>query len=327
MIKQPSVENCLEMLGFNPYDTEYDFGVIRKFDKIKAKFVLDNFNNNNREINLGQRVNLRKNIELNMTDKNDMSTGWIKNGETMSFATDPDRGTNITEYQHRLEEIVYNDLIVPVPWATGVEERSFTKAAPAKSRTPLSELEREFKGGVTKIQESALSQLVKRRGLEYNIQTTVEHYKIYKTGVDSAVSDGTAFLKNAGKWKSWSNKFIAWIAAMDYIGKKDVALSLLKMLEDEVDNTKPTTTTAKDFIDKWCSWSGQWMSNTDRSNLVWCLLCRAADTLIKEPSGKLQIDLKQEKFNDKKYMKLKGAFRDIMFDPDNYLQQKTKLAK
>ena len=69
------------------------------------------------------------------------------------------------------------------------------------------------------------------------------------------------------------------------------------------------------------------MSNTDRSNLVWCLLCRAADTLIKEPSGKLQIDLKQEKFNDKKYMKLKGAFRDIMFDPDNYLQQKTKLAK
>ena len=115
MIKQPSVENCLEMLGFNPYDTEYDFGVIRKFDKIKAKFVLDNFNNNNREINLGQRVNLRKNIELNMTDKNDMSTGWIKNGETMSFATDPDRGTNITEYQHRLEEIVYNDLIVPVP--------------------------------------------------------------------------------------------------------------------------------------------------------------------------------------------------------------------
>ena len=41
----------------------------------------------------------------------------------------------------------------------------------------------------------------------------------------------------------------------------------------------------------------------------------------------LQIDLKQEKFNDKKYMKLKGAFRDIMFDPDNYLQQKTKLAK
>ena len=72
MIKQPSVENCLEMLGFNPYDTEYDFGVIRKFDKIKAKFVLDNFNNNNREINLGQRVNLRKNIELNMTDKNDI---------------------------------------------------------------------------------------------------------------------------------------------------------------------------------------------------------------------------------------------------------------
>ena len=41
MIKQPSVENCLEMLGFNPYDTEYNFGVIRKFDKIKAKFDTD----------------------------------------------------------------------------------------------------------------------------------------------------------------------------------------------------------------------------------------------------------------------------------------------
>ena len=51
-------------------------------------------------------------------------------------------------------------------------------------------------------------------------------------------------------------------------------------------------------------------------------------------NGEIDIDMTVGRFflnkyfkNYKKYMKLKGAFRDIMFDPDNYLQQKTKLAK
>ena len=115
------VDASTEILGFNPKSTKEEIFPVMMTPTM-AKHILANHNNRNRKIVPAQRNEISKSVT---------AFGWLFTGDSCAF----DITGNLTEFQHRLEEIANGLETRLVHVATGVKSDTFTKAAPAKNRT------------------------------------------------------------------------------------------------------------------------------------------------------------------------------------------------
>ena len=295
-----------EVLGFNPKQSEYTCQMVTITPKI-AQYILDKHNNDNRDFYKTQ---------FKALDKSLAKHGWCYDGSSMSFNTNG----QLTEFQHRLDRIVYHDLTVSVPVLLGIEPEVQQKIAPPKARTPVDAIFRKDRS-VVKDDESVLRQFLFRRGGEkLNMENAIDMWAMYKPNVLKGREIGKIVLKKrTSRYQPWKKEIQGFCALMVSIKKEKVARNLLEVLQAHIDGKE--TTLSRDF-DKYRKnevTSGLDISGPEKSNTRFIMLCAAADRLIESPDGMIELGLTREKcVHEKMKSRVVGSvYREFLEDPDN----------
>ena len=292
-----------EILGFDPKQNEYKC-FMATIDPIKAQYILDYHNKDNRPFYATQ---------LKALDKSINEDGWCNDGGSMSF----NHKGHLTEFQHRLDRIVENGLTVQVPIVVGVVVDTFEKSAPAKKRYPVDQMYRIDKT-VVKEDETALRQLLSRRqGEKLNMKNAKRLWRLWKKNVRKGIQISRDIVENTESFKSWNKEILGFTSLMVSIGQEKVAKTLLTLLKNHVHGQETTLT--KDFRRFNVEDAGAALdiTNTEKSNSRFLLLCAAADKLIEKSDGMIELGLTKGKCNHES-MKRKGIYRKFLFDPDKY---------
>ena len=293
--------NSEEVLGFKPKQNNYDC-FMHTLTPDMAQYILDYHNKDNRPFYLSQLKALDKSLDVD---------GWCPDGGSMTFNTNGD----LTEYQHRLDRIIENNLTVQVPVVVGVVPDTFIKTAPAKKRTPVDEMYRKDKT-VVKDDEVTLRQFLSRKGgAKLNMKNAISMWKEYKKSVRKGRKISKDILKNP-TYQSWGKEVLGFSALMNSIGQGETAKTLLKLLVNEIHGEHTTLT--KDFRKFVKTEAGDAldMTNTEKSNSRFLLLCAAADKVNKKSDGKIELGLTKDKCVHER-MKHNGVYRKFLIDPDD----------
>jgi len=295
-------KTAMEVLGFNPKSDEYKFFDVMMTPEM-AKWILDYHNNDNRDFYKSQLAALDKSI-------NDHS--WQRDGGVCVFNSDG----NLHEFQHRLDRIVANKLTVPVGVCLGADKESFTKTAPAKARHPVDEMYRKDKSA-TKEDETCLRQILARRGgsEKLTLPNAIAMWTLWKTVVRAGRKITKDIIKNTESFKSWNKELLGFNSLMVSIDKKNVAVNLMKLLENQVHGKETTLGKGFNIFKKGDIFTAD-TTNTEKSNIRFLMLCHAADQLEKRPNGMIEWDISSAKCNHE-VMKKYGNYRKFLVDPDN----------
>jgi hypothetical protein len=295
-------KTAMEVLGFNPKSDEYKFFDVMMTPEM-AKWILDYHNNDNRDFYKSQLAALDKSI-------NDHS--WQRDGGVCVFNSDG----NLHEFQHRLDRIVANKLTVPVGICLGADKESFTKTAPAKARHPVDEMYRKDKSA-TKEDETCLRQILARRGgsEKLTLPNAIAMWTLWKTVVRAGRKITKDIIKNTESFKSWNKELLGFNSLMVSIDKKNVAVNLMKLLENQVHGKETTLGKGFNIFKKGDIFTAD-TTNTEKSNIRFLMLCHAADQLEKRPNGMIEWDISSAKCNHE-VMKKYGNYRKFLVDPDN----------
>ena len=291
--------NSKEILGFDPYCQEYSVDMIDLTPQM-AKYILDNHNQDNRKIKDNQVLKISSSIS---------GDGWLKDGGALTFNLEG----NITEFQHRLEAIVREDVTVQAPLVLGVEPECFTKTAPPKARRPEDEIQRKYPDAKDS-EITVVRQIQKRRGDKaLDMQNATKYwkkwYKIVREG--DKLIDG--FFDRVDFFKPYRRNFAAWASLMHWHNQDKIVTLFLDMLENQVLDDDGTRLT-KDFIEM--TQHTFKMSNTVRADFVYYLLCVCSDRLIKSPDGRIELNKTVGEL-DHNHLKQSGVYRSFLLNPDN----------
>ena len=295
-----------EVLGFNPKQSEYKCQMITVTPK-KAQYILDKHNNDNRDFYKTQFKALDKSLGKH---------GWCYDGSSMSFNTNG----QLTEFQHRLDRIVYHGLTLTVPVMLGIEPEVQQKIAPPKARTPVDAIFRKDRS-VVKDDESVLRQFLFRRGGEkLNMENAIDMWELYKPNVLKGREIGKIVLKKkTSRYQPWKKEIRGFCASMSFIEKEDVAINLLNILQAHIDGDETTLSKGFDKFRENEVKSGVDITGPEKSNTRFLMLCAAADRIIESPDGMIEFGLTREKcVHEKMKTKTLGSvYRKFLVDPDN----------
>ena len=297
-------KTAMEVLGFNPKSDEYEFFVVMMTPEM-AQWILDYHNNDNRDFYKSQLAAIDKSI-------NDHS--WQRDGGVCVFNSEG----NLHEFQHRLDRIVANKLTVPVGICLGADKESFTKTAPAKQRYPVDEMYRKDKTA-TKLDETCLRQILARRGGDekLTLPNAIAMWNIWKPIVREAIKITNTLVSKSESFKSWNKELLGFNALMVSIGKKDVAINMMQLLNNQVHADKSKTTLGNGFdrFKKGDIFTAD-TTNTQKSNIRFMMLSHASDQLEKTSNGMIEWTLTSAKCSHES-MKQYGNYRKFLVDPDN----------
>ena len=295
-------KTTMEVLGFDPKSDEYKFFDVMMTPEM-AQWILDYHNNDNRDFYKSQLAALDKSI-------NDHS--WQRDGGVCVFNSDG----NLHEFQHRLDRIVANKLTVPVGICLGADKDSFTKTAPAKGRHPVDEMYRKDKSAV-KEDETCLRQILSRRGgsEKLTLPNAIAMWKIWKKIVRDGRIITKGIIKKTESFKSWNKELLGFNSLMVSIDKKDVAVNLMKLLENQVHGTETTLGKGFNIFKKGDIFTAD-TTNTQKSDIRFQMLCHASDQLEKRPNGMIEWEMTSVKCGHE-VMKKYGNYRKFLVDPDN----------
>lgn len=293
---------AIEALGFDPISTEYKFFVVMMTPDM-AQYILDNHNFDNRNF---------YNSQLAALDKSISDHGWQKDGGVAVFNTDG----NLIEAQHRLKKIVENKITVPFGICLAAEKESFEKTTPPKQRHPVDQIYRKDKS-VTKLDETALRQLLGRRGGDekLTLPNAIAMWEQWKITVREGIRITNTLISNTESFKSWNKELLGFNALMVFLGKTDVAENLMKLLKNQVHGKITTLGKGFDKFKRGDIFTAD-TTNTQKSNIRFMMLCHAADQLEKRPNGMIEWDMEPAKCNHET-MKKYGNYRKFLIDPDN----------
>jgi len=293
---------AMEVLGFDPKSDEYKFFMVMMTPEM-AQYILDNYNFDNRNFYKSQLAALDKSIAYH---------GWQRDGGVAVFNTDG----NLIEAQHRLDRIVANKITVPFGISLGAEKESFEKTTPPKQRHPVDQIYRKDKS-VTKLDETALRQLLGRRGGDekLTLPNAIAMWKQWKITVREGIRITKDIISNTQSFKSWNKELLGFNALMIFLGKTDVAENLMKLLKNQVHGKETTLGKGFDKFKRGDIFTAD-TTNTQKSNIRFMMLCHAADQLEKRPNGKIEWDMEPAKCNHE-VMKKYGNYRKFLVDPDN----------
>lgn len=311
---RPTAEECKEVLGFDHISEK--FRVITfsdhpeglyELNPTRAAFILKHLNKDNRKIKPSQTKEINGSIE---------EDGWQDDGDTLRF----NKKGNIPEYQHRLEVIVLRDLTVYVPLVTGCSMDAFTHTAGAKPRKAVDEIQRVYNNDptlrdVSSDEVTTLNSVLGRRGGEkLKMKNCVNMWGDWEKWIIEGEQISKNFFIRVPLYDKWRRIVSSWASLMCFTEKKETAIKLLKVLENELLDIKsrPLTKGFIKFSDE--TIKAHW-SNTQQYNLIWYCFCHATDQFIKEPDGRIQWELNTSQINHD-HMKKKGVYREFLEDPD-----------
>jgi len=290
----------IKVLGFDPYDQKYQSLPIKDITPAMAQYILDYHNEDNRLI---------KPSQVNAIANSIKDDGWLEDGGTLTF----NKEGNITEFQHRLEAIVKEDVTVQAPIVLGVEPACFTKTAAPKARRPEDEIQRKY----PKAKDSEISvvrEIQKRRGaspltMKNAIELWEQWYQVVRAG--DVLVDG--FFDRVDFFSPYRRNFAAWASLVNWRGKGQTVTLFLDMLESQVLDDIGTRLT-KDFMKMTQNTFD--MTNAGRAQFVYYMLCVCADRMAKSADGRIQLKKTVDQFNHES-LKNEGTYRDFLLNVDN----------
>ena len=291
----------VEVLGFNPISDEYKCLGIRKITPDIAAYILEKLNKDNRPISKAQLNNLEKNIK---------KVGWKKDGGALTFNTDG----NLAEFQHRLVIIERGDITVEAPVIVGVEPDCFTKTAGAKPRTVHDEIKRKDKSAESS-EISTLNVLLKRRGEKpLNNQNCVAHWNEWYPYIREGIKMTDELRDQTNDLNSQAREVNAFATLMYFCELSDTAENLFSLIQSNL-LEEDDTLLIKQFI-KFFKEESAFLSNTDKSRLLFKLLCVCADRLQKKPCGSIKLDITMPQLEHSR-LQLSGTYRKFQINPEN----------
>ena len=291
----------IKALSYNPISNEYKCLGIKEINPDMAEYILDNLNDDNRPFSHAQLNNLENNIK---------NSGWKKDGGALTFNTDG----NLTEYQHRLLTISRLGITVEAPVVIGVEPGCFTKAAGAKPRTVSDEIRRKDITAV-KSEISTLNVLLKRRGEKrMTTENCVSFWNKWFPYIREGIKMTDELFDETNDLNSQAREVNAFATLMYFCGLTDVAKNLFSLLQSNLLEENDTLL-IKQFI-KFFKEESAFLTNTDKSRLLFKLLCVCADRLQKKPCGSIHLNITMPQLEHSK-LQLGGTYRKFQINPDN----------
>ena len=290
----------IRVLGFDPYEQEYQSLPIKDITPEKAAYILEWHNNDNRKIKPSQVNTIANSIKAD---------GWLEDGGTLTF----NKEGNITEFQHRLEAIVKEGVTVRAPIVLGVEPACFTKTAAPKARRPEDEIQRKYPDAKDS-EITVVREIQKRRGasplvMQNAIVLWEQWYEVVREG--DKLIDG--FFDRVDFFSPYRRNFAAWASLMHWRGNGRTVTLFLGMLENQVLDDIGTRLT-KDFMKMTKNTFD--MTNAGRAQFVYYMLCVCADRMAKSADGRIQLKKSVDQITHG-FLKNEGTYRDFLLNVDN----------
>ena len=295
--KKSLLEKGEEVLGFNPISKSAKT-FITELSPDQAQHILDFFNNDNRKLSKAQVNAIAKSINKD---------GWMFDGQSITFNVEG----NLTEGQHRLNAIVNTQTVAKVSISLGVITSAFTKCAPAKPRTATDEIQRKDPSA-TSSDCTTLRQILKRRqGDQLTMKNAIEQWEKWKLYIRAANKLVDEFFDRISEHRSWARTYTAWAALMISVGEAELVSTFMSLIQEEFlsGNASCLTREFRKFFRE-----NSEMSSSERTALMWSLLCICGDRLKKEPTGEIQLGLDMPDCSHQT-MKRKGFYRKFLDDP------------
>tara|TARA_B000000609_G_C24130162_1_gene324884 strand:- start:44 stop:985 length:942 start_codon:yes stop_codon:yes gene_type:complete len=295
--KKSLLEKGEEVLGFNPISKSAKT-FITELSPDQAQHILDFFNNDNRKLSKAQVNAIAKSINKD---------GWMFDGQSITFNVEG----NLTEGQHRLNAIVNTQTVAKVSISLGVITSAFTKCAPAKPRTAADEIQRKDPSA-TSSDCTTLRQILKRRqGDQLTMKNAIEQWEKWKLYIRAANKLVDEFFDRISEHRSWARTYTAWAALMISVGEAELVSTFMSLIQEEFlsGNASCLTREFRKFFRE-----NSEMSSSERTALMWSLLCICGDRLKKEPTGEIQLGLDMPDCSHQT-MKRKGFYRKFLDDP------------
>lgn len=289
--------NCL---GFSP-ETKEKRTAIYKIDRLKAAYILRHHNKDNRKLVRSQVNSIIKSINKD---------GWLFDGQPLTFNVEG----NLTEGQHRLQAIIETGIVAEISVTFGVDVGCFTKCAPAKPRRAEDEIQRKDKTA-KQSETSTLRQLLARRqGDKLTIQNAIEKWNYWKKYVRAGDKLTDEFFDKVAEHRSWARTYSAWAAMLIYVGEEQIASNFVSLIQDEFlgDDTCCLTREFREFFRV-----NSEISASERTAMMWKLLCVCADRLKKQPNGDIQLNITNAAELDHKKLSKRGFYRKFLVNPNN----------
>ena len=300
MINEKRRQESIRVLGFDPYEQEYQSLPIKNITPEQAAYILKWHNNDNRKI---------KSSQVNTIANSIRDDGWLEDGGTLTF----NKEGNITEFQHRLEAIVKEGVTVRAPVVLGVKPECFTKTAAPKARRPEDEIQRKYPDAKDS-EITVVREIQKRRGasplvMQNAIELWEQWYKVVREG--DKLIDG--FFDRVDFFSPYRRNFAAWASLMHWRDRAHTVTLFLDMLESQVLDDIGTRLT-KDFMKMTQNTFD--MTNAGRAQFVYYMLCVCADRMVKSVDGRVQLNKTVDQFNHES-LKHEGTYRDFLLNVDN----------
>jgi hypothetical protein len=293
-------DDPIQELGFDPKEKKYKTFMITLNPK-RAKYILDYHNKDNRKI---------KPSQVNKIAKSMIEDGFLQDGGALTFNIEG----NITEFQHRLEAMVKENITAQVPVVVGVEPECFTKTAAPKPRRPEDEVQRKYPDAKDS-EVTVVREISKRRGekpfiMQNAIAKWEQWYEIVREG--DKLIDG--FFDRVDNYSHFRRQFGAWASLLSWKGRSDIVTSFLDLLESEVLDDGHASRLTADFREMMRD-TGE-MANAARATFVYQLLCVCSDRMEKNIDGRIELGMTVGEFNHDR-LKRTGWYRELLLNSDN----------
>lgn len=304
------VDAAVEILGFDPKSTkEIHFEV--EMTPYMAQYILTNHNKANRKFVKSQQNAIRKSI---------IDYGWLFDGDSCAFSTDG----NLTEFQHRLQEIADGNVTRTVWIATGVKPDTFIQTAPPKNRTKWDAVYK-YDNTATPDEVTTLEQLLKRRagsgdqkrGAETLTMTNASSmFKEWKDRIRIGMNITKDFFGD-GKVKRfdpWQRQFNSWATLMVRTEKAPEAKAFLKLFKKHL-TTKDTCLLFDELDEFFRSKSVAYLAGEKKAAQVHYILCKATDRFLIAREGDCDFDLDYADSNHEKMLVKSPTYYSFLVNP------------
>ena len=241
----------------------------------------------------------------------------VEHGQPLTFNIEG----NITEGQHRLHAIVAEDVTVPMIVVLGVQLDCFTNVAPAKIKSNIA-LKMRFSVRTSQrrswCEVSTLRQLLKRRqGAQLSMKNAITQWEFWRKDIREGLDLVDGFFDEVSQFDPWKSHIFCISLLqrrMISIGEREGAENFLDMLADQIlrdppslDSNKGTVGFQDFLLDKFFVYG----SNAGRTDIIFMLLCVAADRVLKKPNGEIELNITPDKLNHTN-LKNSGVYRKFL---------------
>ena len=304
------VNAAVEILGFDPKSTKEAIFPIQ-MTPYMAQYIITNHNKANRKFVKAQQNAISKSIAL---------FGWLFDGGVCAFNTDG----NLTEFQHRLQEIADGNETRTIWVATGVKPDTFIQTAPPKNRTKWDAVYK-YDNTATTDEVTTLEQLLKRRKgsgdqaqcVETLTMTNASNmFEEWKDRIRIGMNITKDFFGDdkVKKFDPWQRQFNSWATLMVRTGKAPEAKAFLKLFK------KHLTTLDKCLLftqldEFFRSESVAYLAGEKKAAQVHYILCKATDRFLIATEGDCEFDLDYADSNHEKMLAKSPTYYSFLFNP------------